>query len=101
MGGYYRGFVKEKDYASPGSTCDTLFARTCERVRNLHLIVAMNLNRLPRTAVLACLLLLASCAAHPFHVSVAGIRPQKIKGLGMQMMVNLRVQNPNDSPIDY
>ena len=37
----------------------------------------------------------------PLQVTVAGIEPLKGEGLELRLMVKLRVQNPNDSPIDY
>src|SRR5262249_7004928 len=54
---------------------------------------------------LAGLLLLSACAplAHrdPLVVTVAGIEPLQGEGLEMRMMVKLRVQNPNDTPVDF
>jgi hypothetical protein len=54
---------------------------------------------------LACLLLLSGCASvqhrDPLQVTVAGIEPLEGEGLEMRMMVKLRVQNPNDAPVDY
>ena len=35
------------------------------------------------------------------QVMVAGIEPMEGEGLELRMMVKLRVQNPNDAPIDY
>ncbi|KMQ80000.1 Phosphonate ABC transporter phosphate-binding periplasmic component [Candidatus Burkholderia pumila] len=35
------------------------------------------------------------------RVNVAGIEPLEGQGLEMRFAVKLRVQNPNDSPIDY
>ena len=59
----------------------------------------------PRTVLLSCLLLLSGCASmphrDPLNVTVAGIEPLKGEGLEMRMLVNLRVQNPNDAPIDF
>ena len=54
-------------------------------------------------AALTSLLLICGCMSHrdALKVSVAGIKPVKVEGLGMQMMINLRVQNPNDVPVDY
>jgi LEA14-like dessication related protein len=63
--------------------------------------------RLPdsaRTAALT-LLLLQGCATmqhrDPLTVTVAGIEPLEGEGLEMRMMVKLRVQNPNDAPVDF
>jgi len=48
---------------------------------------------------------LQSCAAlqsrDPLHVAVVGIEPLEGQGLELRMLVKLRVQNPNDAPIDY
>ena len=50
-------------------------------------------------------LTLPGCAAFqgrdPLHVTVAGIDPLEGQGLELRMLVKLRVQNPNDAPIDY
>jgi LEA14-like dessication related protein len=37
----------------------------------------------------------------PVQVTVAAIEPLQGEGLEMRMMVKLRVQNPNDTPIEY
>ena len=37
----------------------------------------------------------------PPNVTVAGIEPLEGQGLELRMLVKLRVQNPNDAPIDY
>lgn len=37
----------------------------------------------------------------PLQVTVAGIEPLESQGMEMRMLVNLRVQNPNDAPVDY
>ena len=37
----------------------------------------------------------------PLQVMVAGIEPLEGEGLELRMMVKLRVQNPNDAPVDY
>jgi LEA14-like dessication related protein len=64
---------------------------------------------LRRRALLACIALvplaLSGCATlpgrDPPQVTVAGIEPLQGEGMEMRMLVKLRVQNPNDSPIDY
>jgi LEA14-like dessication related protein len=54
-----------------------------------------------------CLLMLTltGCAAFfkhdPLNVLVAGIQPLPGEGLELRMAVKLRVQNPNDRPLDY
>jgi LEA14-like dessication related protein len=56
---------------------------------------------LPALAVL----LLSACAglpsSDPLQVTVAGIEPLQGEGLELRMLVKLRVQNPNDAPVDY
>jgi LEA14-like dessication related protein len=37
----------------------------------------------------------------PLEVAVAGIEPMQGEGLELRMLVRLRVQNPNDTPLDY
>jgi len=50
-------------------------------------------------------LVLGGCAGllgrDPLRVSVAGIGPLEGRGLEMRFNVKLRVQNPNDTPVDY
>jgi LEA14-like dessication related protein len=50
-------------------------------------------------------LTLTACAAFfqrdPLEVQVAGIQPLPGEGLELRMAVKLRVQNPNDRPLDY
>jgi hypothetical protein len=56
-------------------------------------------------ALLFVVTLLAACAAlqtrEPLQVTVAGVEPMQGAGMELRMMVKLRVQNPNDTPIDY
>jgi LEA14-like dessication related protein len=59
--------------------------------------------------LLACLfisvLTLHGCASlqgrDPLQVTVAGIEPLQGEGLELRLLVKLRVQNPNDAPIEY
>jgi len=48
---------------------------------------------------------LGGCAAltgqEPLRVSVAGIDPMQGAGLEMRFNVKLRIQNPNDAPLEY
>jgi LEA14-like dessication related protein len=37
----------------------------------------------------------------PLHVTVAGIEPLESQGMELRLLVKLRVQNPNDAPVDY
>jgi len=60
-----------------------------------------------RRAGLAALLAvaMAGCASlsgrDPLNVQVAGVEPLEGQGLEMRLAVKLRVQNPNDSAVDY
>jgi LEA14-like dessication related protein len=67
---------------------------------------------LPRARVLAGLaglavlvVLAAGCASmgmrEPLNVSVAGVEPLPSEALEIRLAVKLRVQNPNDAPIEY
>lgn len=57
------------------------------------------------TALVLMALGLAGCAAlpaaDPLQVTVAGIEPLQGEGLELRMLVKLRVQNPNDAPVDF
>lgn len=50
-------------------------------------------------------LVLGACAplqrTDPPQISVAGIEPLQGEGLELRMLVKLRVQNPNDAPLEY
>jgi LEA14-like dessication related protein len=37
----------------------------------------------------------------PLQVTVAGIEPLESQGLELRLLIKLRVQNPNDAPVDY
>ena len=56
------------------------------------------------TCALAALLIYG-CASlkprDPLQVTVAGIEPLQGQGLEMRLNLKLRVQNPNDTPVDY
>lgn len=56
-------------------------------------------------AFAVALLASAGCATlhgrDPLQVTVAGIEPLQGQGLELRMLVKLRVQNPNDAPVDY
>jgi LEA14-like dessication related protein len=55
--------------------------------------------------VFACLAVFAggfaTLQSDPLQVTVAGIEPMQGEGMELRMLVKLRVQNPNDAPIDY
>jgi LEA14-like dessication related protein len=59
---------------------------------------------LPALLVLATLML-AACASmpsrDPLQVSVAGIESLPGEGMELRLLVKLRVQNPNDAPIEF
>ena len=61
--------------------------------------------RTRRTIFIAALALLAACAVLPGHeplqVNVADIESLEGQGMEWRMLVKLRVQNPNDSPVEY
>jgi LEA14-like dessication related protein len=66
----------------------------------------MTLPRLLAVGLFAiALLALPGCAAFqgrdPLQVTVAGIEPLDSQGLELRMLVKLRVQNPNDTPVYY
>lgn len=52
--------------------------------------------------VLAALWLTAcTVLREPLQVTLSGIEPQPAAGLELRMLLKLRLQNPNDQPIDY
>jgi len=55
--------------------------------------------------LIAAVLALGACASvpgrEPIQVTVAGIESLPGEGLEMRMLVKLRVQNPNDAPLEY
>ena len=61
---------------------------------------------LSRNALLAvAILLVGGCASmrpgEPVQVMVAGVEPLQGEGLELRMLVKLRIQNPNDVPLDF
>ena len=58
-------------------------------------------------AILVAVFALAGCTSlagkDPLQVTVAGIEPMQEKGEGLELrlLVKLRVQNPNSTPVDY
>src|SRR5512136_1323884 len=48
---------------------------------------------------------LAGCAGlqsnEPIQVMMVGVEPLQGEGLELRMLVKLRIQNPNDSPLDF
>jgi Late embryogenesis abundant protein len=49
--------------------------------------------------------LLAACASlpnrDPLNIDIAGIEPLPSEGLELRLQVSIRVQNPNDVPVEY
>jgi LEA14-like dessication related protein len=64
-------------------------------------------HRLVRAWLLLVTFMLSACASMPSHeplqVSVAGIEslPGEGEGMELRLLVKLRVQNPNDTPIEF
>jgi LEA14-like dessication related protein len=60
---------------------------------------------LRRMLVVALVVGLAGCAGmprtDPLQVTVAGVEPLEGEGLELRMAIKLRVQNPNDAPVDF
>ena len=58
-----------------------------------------------RTWIVLVAALVAACAGflgrEPLRVTVAGVEPMQGEGLELRLGVKLRVQNPNEQPIDY
>jgi LEA14-like dessication related protein len=60
---------------------------------------------LPKALATIVVLALGACAGlqhrEPVQVTVADVESLPAEGLELRMLVKLRVQNPNDAPIDY
>ena len=61
-----------------------------------------------RLALVAALLVTGLCScmtlspnADPLQVSVAGVEPLEGEGLELRLAVKLRIQNPNNAPVEY
>jgi LEA14-like dessication related protein len=65
----------------------------------------MNCALVNKTIALFVALTLGACASmpgsEPLQVTVAGIEQMPSEGLEVRMLVKLRVQNPNDSALEY
>jgi LEA14-like dessication related protein len=63
------------------------------------------LKRLLAVGLAAVALLLASCATfrdrEPIEVYVADVAAMQGEGMEMRMLVKLRIQNPNDAPLEF
>jgi LEA14-like dessication related protein len=68
-------------------------------------MVSSLVSRTRTSLSLLTVLLLVGCASMPAHdplqVTVAGIEPMQGEGMELRMIVKLRVQNPNDEPVEY
>ncbi|MCO4880356.1 LEA type 2 family protein [Paraburkholderia caribensis] len=69
-------------------------------------MIADRAARFARVLMLfAALLALGGCAgmfgSNPLRVNVAGIEPLEGQGMEMRFILKLRVQNPNDAPVDF
>jgi LEA14-like dessication related protein len=62
-------------------------------------------GRVRAAMLLLAALLLAACASmparDPLQVTVAGIEPLTGEGMEIRLLVKLRVQNPNDTPVEF
>jgi LEA14-like dessication related protein len=60
---------------------------------------------LKAAALSVAMLMLSACASmpsrDPLQVSVAGIESLPGEGMELRLLVKLRVQNPNDTPIEF
>jgi LEA14-like dessication related protein len=66
----------------------------------------MSISRKALLVMLACgMLQFGGCASlqgrEPVQVIIAGIEPLQGEGLELRMLVKLRIQNPNDLPLDF
>jgi LEA14-like dessication related protein len=66
---------------------------------------SLTMRRSMSTLLIAVASLLAACALapgrDPLQVNVAGIESLSGEGFEFRMLVKLRVQNPNDVPVEY
>ena len=63
------------------------------------------IGRVFAALMLLATLLLSACASmpdrDPLQVTVAGIEPLTGEGMEVRLLVKLRVQNPNDTPVEF
>ena len=61
--------------------------------------------RITASLLLLCSFALGACSAlpnrDPLNIDVAGIEPLQGEGLELRLAVRVRIQNPNDSDIEY
>jgi len=76
-----------------------------KRARSMTSAVQLVLRPIAVMTLAVVPLALQGCAAlqghDPLQVTVVGIEPLEGEGLELRMLVKLRVQNPNDAPVDY
>ncbi|RPI16487.1 MAG: Water stress and hypersensitive response domain-containing protein [Lysobacterales bacterium] len=64
-----------------------------------------SMKRLFGLLVAAAMITISACASlpdrDPLQVTVAGIEPLQGEGMEVRMLVKLRVQNPNDAPVEF
>src|SRR5262245_43914380 len=64
-----------------------------------------HIRRFRAALVVAAVIAAGACASlqrtEPLQVTVAGIEPMQGQGMELRMLVKLRVQNPNDAPVDF
>ena len=62
-------------------------------------------TRITRLSTLALMLMIGACSVlgggDPLKVEVAGLEPSQGAGMEMRMGLKLRVQNPNDKPVEF
>lgn len=68
--------------------------------------IIMSISRTALRVLLACgVLVLGGCASlqrhEPIQVIVAGVEPLQGEGLEVRMLLKLRIQNPNEQPLDF
>ena len=82
-----------------------MFSADAGNITNLHAEGDHMQRSLLTVVAILFALALGGCASMPGHdplqVTVAGIDSLPGEGLEFRMMVKLRVQNPNDAPVDY
>lgn len=79
--------------------------RVARDARRTPELIAIKRSLLPAFLAILAAALLGACAVvparDPLQVTVAGIDSLPGEGLELRMLVKLRVQNPNDAPLDY
>jgi len=65
----------------------------------------MSMRRVLSILLAFGMLLFSGCAglrySEPIDVIIAGLEPLESQGLEVRMLVKLRIQNPNDSPLEF